>query len=255
MRSARSTRKDIEGRVVQRRIGMLTPSSNTALEPLTYALLEGVPGASVHFSRLKHLTSTPEQASLDQFRTSAFLDAAALLADAEVDVIAWNGTSGSWLGPTYDRKVCGLIESAFGIPATTSTLAILDALSFLGAKRYGLAVPYLEEHATKIIDTYAAQGLTCVTANWLGLVGNHDLDLVPAEVFGAQLAAVAQPDTEAIVVACTGVPTAKLVDEFEARLSIPVVDSVIVTAWHCLQMLRLRPTAAGWGRVFSSLIP
>ena len=35
------------------RLGMLTPSSNTALEPITYAMLAGVEGVSVHFSRFK----------------------------------------------------------------------------------------------------------------------------------------------------------------------------------------------------------
>ena len=31
------------------RIGMLTPSSNTALEPLTSAMLSGLPEVSAHF--------------------------------------------------------------------------------------------------------------------------------------------------------------------------------------------------------------
>ena len=35
------------------RLGVLTPSSNTALEPLTSALAAAVPGCSAHFSRFK----------------------------------------------------------------------------------------------------------------------------------------------------------------------------------------------------------
>ena len=33
------------------RIGILTPSSNTALEPLTTAIVAGLPDVSVHFAR------------------------------------------------------------------------------------------------------------------------------------------------------------------------------------------------------------
>ena len=35
------------------RLGVLTPSSNTALEPLTSALAAGMPGCTAHFSRFK----------------------------------------------------------------------------------------------------------------------------------------------------------------------------------------------------------
>ena len=32
-------------------LGILTPSSNTALEPLTSAIVAGLPGVSAHFAR------------------------------------------------------------------------------------------------------------------------------------------------------------------------------------------------------------
>ena len=33
------------------KIGMLTPSSNTILEPVTYQILSDIPNVSAHFSR------------------------------------------------------------------------------------------------------------------------------------------------------------------------------------------------------------
>ena len=41
------------------RFGMLTPSSNTALEPITWAMLAGTAGITAHFSRFK-VTEPPE---------------------------------------------------------------------------------------------------------------------------------------------------------------------------------------------------
>ena len=67
------------------RLGILTPSSNTALEPLTSALLSGLPGASAHFARFRVTEISLRQASLGQFDNAAILDAARLLADARVD--------------------------------------------------------------------------------------------------------------------------------------------------------------------------
>ena len=85
------------------RLGVLTPSSNTALEPLTSALAAALPGASAHFSRFKVTEIALDAAALGQFDDSKILAAAELLADAKVDVIGWSGTSSGWLGFDRDR--------------------------------------------------------------------------------------------------------------------------------------------------------
>src|ERR1700722_20468911 len=111
------------------RIGMLTPSSNTALEPLTSAMLHGLPNVSFHYSRLLVMGTSLDRESAAQFTMEAFLHAASLLADARVDVIAWNGTSGSWMGLDWERELCIAVEAETGVPATGSTLAFFDAFA------------------------------------------------------------------------------------------------------------------------------
>jgi maleate isomerase len=231
------------------KLGILTPSSNTALEPLAYAIVQDLSNVAVHFSRLKHLISTLDKQSVDQFSIEAFLEAAELIADANVDLIIWGGTSGSWLGPDYDRKICDSIADEFGIPAMTSTLAILEAFSYLGATRYGLVVPYIESHTRKIIETYERLGLTCVSEHHLGLLGNHDLDLVPDDCFRSQLMAAAHADAETLAVVCTGVPTARLIASLEPELGVPIIDSIAVTMWKALRMLGIRPELPTWGSI------
>ena len=48
------------------------------------------------------------------------LDAAQLLADARVDVVVWNGTSGAWQGLDRDRLLVDRIRRDLGTPATTA---------------------------------------------------------------------------------------------------------------------------------------
>ena len=79
-------------------LGMLTPSSNTILEPITSAMLRDVPQASAHFSRFRVRKIALSDDALQQFDLAPILAAADLLADAKVQVIAWNGTSAGWLG-------------------------------------------------------------------------------------------------------------------------------------------------------------
>src|ERR1700704_3231814 len=101
-------------------LGMLTPSSNTALEPLTSAMVAQLPGVSAHFARFRVTEISLEAQALGQFDERPILEAARLLADARVDVIAWNGTSSGWLGFDADRALCERITAETGVPACTS---------------------------------------------------------------------------------------------------------------------------------------
>ena len=87
------------------RLGMLTPSSNTVLEPLTAAMLADLPDASAHFARFRVLKISMEDDALGQFKNEPMLAAAELLADAQVQSICWNGTSSGWLGFDTDRTL------------------------------------------------------------------------------------------------------------------------------------------------------
>lgn len=231
------------------RIGMLTPSANTALEPLTSAIVREVPNVSVHYSRLHVMGSSLDPESDAQFTTEAFLRAAALLADARVDVIAWNGTSGSWMGLDWERALCEAIEAETGIRATGSTLAFFDAFAKFGIKRYSLAVPYVQDHTEKIIETYAREGLDCVASEYLGFKTAAEIDAVPESTFRDQLASVAVPESEGIAVVCTSVRAAPLVDEMEKILGIPIFDSIAVTAWKALEIAGVEPKLRRWGKL------
>src|SRR5512141_1085986 len=124
------------------RLGVLTPSSNTALEPLTSALAAALPGASAHFSRFKVTEIALSDAALGQFDDSKILAAAELLADAKVDVIGWSGTSSGWLGFERDRRLCERIRERTGIVATTAVLALNELLALKGLTKLALVTPY-----------------------------------------------------------------------------------------------------------------
>jgi maleate isomerase len=87
------------------RLGILVPSSNTALEPLTSSLLSSInaslsnsPQITAHFSRFPVTTISLSPSGLAQFDLTPILSAASLLAHANVDIIGWSGTSAGWLG-------------------------------------------------------------------------------------------------------------------------------------------------------------
>ena len=120
------------------RLGMLTPSSNTILEPVTAAMLADVPGVTAHFSRFPVTEIALSPAALGQFDDAPILRAAELLAHARVDVIAWNGTSAAWIGFDSDERLCERITAATGLPARTTVLAYRALFRRLGVGRVGL---------------------------------------------------------------------------------------------------------------------
>jgi maleate isomerase len=135
-------------------LGMLTPSSNTALEPITSAMIAALPEVSAHFSRFKVTEIALSSQALAQFDDSEILRAAELLAHAKVDAIGWNGTSSGWLGFEADIRLCDQIAAATGIPATTSMLALNEILAQKKVTRLGYVTPYLDDVQAKILENY-----------------------------------------------------------------------------------------------------
>jgi maleate isomerase len=236
------------------RLGMLTPSSNTALEPLTAAMLAGLPGVSAHFARFPVTEIALSETALAQFDDAPVLAAAGLLAHAKVDVIAWNGTSSGWLGFAADERLVARIAAETGIAATTSMLALNEVLAARGAKRVAFVTPYLDAVQARIVGNYAALGYECVAERHLGLQDNFSFSEVSGATLSGMLRAVAAAKPDAIAVICTNLRAAGLVPALEAETGIPIYDTIATAVWKSLLLAGVDPSlVAGWGRLFEGL--
>lgn len=242
----------MQGDRARRRIGMLTPSSNTVLEPMATEILRGVPQVSAHVSRLPVTEISLDDAALHQFDLDAHLCAARLLADARVDVIGWNGTSASWTGFAADERLCAAIEHTCGVAATTAVLAINELLEILEVRRFALVSPYIEAVQHRIIQNYGDAGYECVAERHFEERVNYAF----AEIGEARIAqAVRQVSTarpEAVVIMCTNLRSAHLADTLETELGIPVLDSVAAFVWKAVRLCGMDTrSVTGWGRLFT----
>ncbi|NUA97804.1 Asp/Glu/hydantoin racemase [Azospirillum melinis] len=235
-------------------LGMLTPSSNTVLEPVTSAMLSGLPEVSAHFGRFTVKEISLRAAALDQFTDAPFLDAARLLADARLNVIGWNGTSAGWLGFDADERLCSTIAAETGIPACTSMLALNEILETTGRKRFAIVSPYLDEIQERMVANYNAAGFEVVAERHLNDRGNFSFSEITEERIERMCAEVAEAKPDAIAIICTNMRGAPVAERVEKALGIPVYDTVSTVVWKALRMTGVDTRRVeGWGSLFREL--
>ena len=81
--------------------------------------------------------------------------------------------------------------------------------------------------------------------------GNYSFATYPPEQVGSIVEQVAEAKPDAIAIVCTNFRGAPIAEQLEKATGIPVLDSVAVTAAHCLREVGLDPAeVTGWGSVF-----
>ena len=241
------------------RLGILTPSSNTALEPLTQALINSLNvilpshNITVHFARFPVTTISLTPSGLAQFDLEPILSAAQLLAHAKVDVIGWSGTSAGWLGFDKDIKLCQEIEKATGIKATTSVLALNTALKLWSVKKLGLVTPYRDDVQGEIVKNYKSIGIEIGEGmeKHLSVEKNNDVADIQEEILDGMIAEVVDSGIDAVTTFCTNLVAAQRVEYWEKEHGVPVFDTVAIVLWGMLRECGVDATKLqGWGAIF-----
>ncbi len=233
------------------RLGMLTPSSNTVLEPLTAAMLSDLPDVSAHFARFRVLKISMADDALGQFSKAPMLAAAENLADAKVHSICWNGTSSGWLGFETDHGLIAEIKARTGIAACSAVLAMNELMDRLAARRIAFVTPYLPEIQARILANYRAAGYEVAAERHLDDPGNYSFATYSADHILEMCRAVAVETPDAIAIYCTNFRGAGIAETIERETGIPVLDSVSAALWKSMRVAGDDPTrVTGWGGIF-----
>ena len=232
-------------------LGMLTPSSNTTLEPVTAAMLAGLPEVSAHFGRFRVTEIALSAKALGQFTIEPMLAAAELLADAHCHSLCWNGTSAGWLGFQADRDLCASISARTGVLACSSVLAIDEIFRSTGVKRFGMVTPYTGDVQEKIVANFGREGFACAAERHQGLSVNFSFSEVEPQTIESMIREVAEIGPDAILVFCTNMDGVSLAERLERELGIPIYDTIATAVWSSLRIARIDPNRVqGWGRLF-----
>jgi maleate isomerase len=205
------------------RVGLMIPSSNTVMEPDFQVGLAGM--ATVHTARMFLAEATPEDESrmLDEFAPPAARD----LATARPDVVVFGCTSaGALRGNAYDAELCARISEVTGVPTISVIASVRRAVAAAGARRVGVATPYVDALNQKIRQSLADDGLEVVAMAGLGIAANLEIGRVePDTIAGFVAARLAGAGADLAFVSCTNFRAVEAIPQLRRRLGLPVVTS------------------------------
>ena len=221
------------------RIGMLTPSSNSVVEPWCYKIMGSMDNVSVHFGRVEVLWIDDKEASISQFYDENMIKGFDLLSHVKPMVIGWNGTSASWLGLERDRVLIDVIKKRTGCRVVTSTLSIVEALTALNISKIGLVTPYVDSIQKKIINNFELEQLECVSERHFSMTDNFSFGEISETKISNAAEDVISEGAEAVIILCTNLAGAGIVNTLEKRTGVPILDSVVLTIWGAFRSIGL----------------
>lgn len=234
------------------RIGLIVPSTNAVNEPEFWRMAPE--GVSILTARAM-LLGPATQDSYEKM-AQAVDGAAQQLATAEVDIVAYGCTSGSFICPMQDL-VQGMRERT-GVPALAAAGAVVAALRALGARKVALGTPYVDFVNQREIGFLREYGFEVTSMQGLDLGHTQEerraIGRVPPEALYRLGRAVDRPDADAVFLSCTNLASLGVIAQLEHDLGKPVVTSNQACFWACLRRLAINTSVSGYGRLLETCL-
>jgi maleate isomerase len=227
------------------KFGLIIPSSNTIMEAEFWRMASGC--ATVHTARMRLRKITVDD--LEEMEEMT-IEASMLLADAEVDVIGYGCTSGSFFkGKGHDREIEEKITEITGIPAVATAKAVIEALGELHINRVCVATPYKEE-INRLEKKYLEQNeIDVLKIKGLNIVHNTEVGSKEPSAAYELAKEVHKLETQGIFISCTNFRTIEVIERLEKELKVPVISSNTATLWAMMKKAGNERKIKGYGRL------
>ena len=232
------------------RIGLLVPSTNTSMEVDFFRLAPE--GVSVHTARLK----TEKEATIDTLvkMEAAAEEAAETVATAEVNVVVFGCTSGSFVkGPEWNREMIARLEKRAKVPVITTAQAMIEGLREMGLKKISVTTPYVNvtnELLKSFLKAHHFEVMDLKTFDMLDQFAHARVE--PSEIY-ALAKKSDRPESEGIFIACTQMRTLDIIETLENDLKKPVITATQASMWLALKVLRVNMGREGFGKLMKRL--
>jgi maleate isomerase len=227
------------------KFGLIVPSSNTTMEAEFWRMTSG--WATVHTARMRlRKIAVDDLEEMEGMTTEASM----LLADAEVNVIGYGCTSGSFLkGKGHDREIEEKITEITGIPAVATAKAVVEVLDELHLSRVCVVTPYTEEINRLEKDFLEQNEIEVLKIKGLDIVKNIELGNKEPNAAYELAKEAYRPEAQGIFISCTNFRTIEVIERLEKELEVPVISSNTATLWAMMKKAGYKRKIEGYGRL------
>jgi len=175
------------------------------------------------------------------------------LVPLDPDVVLWACTSGSFIaGRAWAEDQVRGVHAVTGKPTSSTSIAFVNAVRHLGAKRVELLASYPERTSKAFASFLGEHGIDVSHLRWMGAPGGRDAFLMPLERFMEAAREVDGPDVDAFLVPDTAIAGFPLIGPLEGELGKPVLTANQVTIWEALRLAGWREKIAGYGKLLAA---
>jgi arylmalonate decarboxylase len=220
----------------------------------------GIPeeGIAMYGDRLKYVVTGLGVESMTPEGFNAVIEripaAAEKLAAEGAEAIELTGTSLTFYqGEAFNQMLRQTVVDASGLPATTMSNGVIDALKEVGAKRVAVATAYNDVVNARLRAFLREHGLEPLVITGMGIEAIVDVDKVTQNdllEFGARVRASA-PEADSLFLSCGGFRTLELIAPLEARTGVPVISSMPHGLWAGARLVGMSGAAPGYGTLLS----
>jgi len=232
------------------KIGLLVPSVNTTMEPDFWMLAPE--GVTIHSTRLKTDRMATFEALENMEKDTEV--GAEQLADAEVDVIAYGCTSGSFIGGhEWNKQIMAKIQNKTGIPSITTTEAMIRGLEEKGIKKVSVVTPYVAKTNEQLKKYLNEAGIEVLDLQAFEMLNGFDhAKIEPWQVF-EMVRKADKPEAQGVFISCTQLRALPVLNPLEEDLRKPVISANQATLWLALKIAGFRGRIDGYGSLLLSL--
>jgi len=193
-------------------------------------------------------------ALVDLGSPSRLAEGATRLLAYQPDAVMWACTSGSFvLGWDGAHQQVQELAELLQLPVSSTSIAFVRALAFLGIERVSVAASYPDDVAQRFVQFLHRGGADVVHLGSYGIYTAAEVGTLGREQVLAMVRAADVSSAQAIVVPDTAMHTLEWVEHLEATVGKPVLTANQVTLWEGLAISGARLSLPGLGSLLTQI--
>lgn len=216
---------------------LIVPANNTTMEP---EILAHCPEfARLFVARVPRPARTLTREDLPAYGEATQAAVAPFVAE-KPDVVIYGCTAAGFLGgPEGNAAMTRALAARFGVPVVSTAAAMGACLQFSGARRVAMVTPYLPAVNDGLKSWLAGLDIGVTVLDSFLCQTTDALGRITADEVREKALATMTPDSDAMFIACSQLPTLAILPGLRAAFGKPVWSSIQGTAWCALRALGL----------------